>query len=42
MDCVVSVVQVSVLAFVLWLQFSQGAKVFAGMLIYLAVRGDLA
>ncbi len=37
MDCVVSVVQVSVLAFVLWLQFSQGAKVFAGMLIYLAV-----
>lgn len=37
MDCVVSVLQVSVVAFVLWLQFGKGAAFLPGLLLYLVI-----
>ena len=41
MDCVVSIVQVSVVAFVLWLQFAQGAVFIPGLLGYLVIVAAL-
>lgn len=37
MECVVSIVQVTVVAFVLWLQLGQGAAFIPGLLIYMAI-----
>jgi len=36
MDCVVSIVQVTVVAFVLWLQYGKGVAFVPGLLIYMA------
>jgi len=35
-DCVVSIVQVTVVAFVLWLQYGKGVAFVPGLLIYMA------